>query len=220
MRAGRFTRRLASLGAEVTGIDWSVAMIETALRHEREVTMGIEYRVMDAQRIPRTWPPATFDRVVACMSLMDMPRPEAAVRAARRLLRADGRFAFSISHPVNTAFASWEYPTRSNHGAMKIDRYFDEGPRETEWEMKRLSRPFTTPYWHRTFESWFSLLRRAGFEIDSVAEPRASEQDVRAVPVLGGSRSVPFFLVMSCHPSPTRAAPHPKRAPFRKHERK
>ena len=197
---GRFTRRLAQLGARVTGIDWSRAMIEAARRHERQAPLGIEYRRMDAQNASRAWPPATFDRVVACMSLMDMPNAPAVVRGAHRLLRPGGRFVFSVSHPLNTAAIQWERPEAGvmHRGAMIVDRYFEEGPRVTEWAMKRLKRPFATPYWHRTFESWFSLLRSSGFEVDSLAEPSATEAEAKANPLLAGTRRVPFFLVVSC----------------------
>ncbi|MGP8184095.1 MAG: class I SAM-dependent methyltransferase [Thermoplasmata archaeon] len=197
---GRFTRRLAKLGARVTGIDWSAAMIETAQHHEQRAPLGIEYRRMDARNAVRAWPPATFDRVVSCMSLMDMPNSPAVVRGAHRLLRPGGRFVFSVSHPLNTAAVRWERPSTDvrHRGAMLVDRYFEEGPRVTEWAMMRLQRPFATPYWHRTFESWFSTLRRAGFEVDSLTEPHASEADVRSNHLLAGTRRVPFFLVINC----------------------
>jgi SAM-dependent methyltransferase len=191
---------LAKLGAQVTGIDWSSAMIEAAQRHERKAPLGIEYRRMDARHAPRAWPPATFDRVVACMSLMDMPNASSVVRGAHRLLRPEGRFVFSVSHPLNTAAIQWESPSADvrHRGAMLVDRYFEEGPRETRWAMKRLTRPFTTPYWHRTFESWFSLLRRSGFEVDSLVEPHASEAQARSNRLLAGTHRVPFFLVVNC----------------------
>jgi 2-polyprenyl-3-methyl-5-hydroxy-6-metoxy-1,4-benzoquinol methylase len=210
---GRFTRRLAQLGARVTGIDWSSAMIEAAQRHERQASLGIEYRRMDARNASRAWPPATFDRVVACMSLMDMPNAPAVVRGARRLLRPGGRFVFSVSHPLNTAAVAWELPDIDvrHRGAMIVDRYFEEGPRVTQWTMKRLKRPFATPYWHRTFESWFSLLRRSGFEVDSLTEPYATEADVDSNPLLAGTRRVPFFLVVNCHRegTPTQSGSRP-----------
>ena len=198
---GRFTRRLGKRGAQVTGVDWSKAMIDTARRHERLQPLGIEYRRMDAQNVSRAWPPATFDRVVACMSLMDMPNAPAVVRAVHRLLRPGGRFVFSVSHPLNTAAIQWERPSAGvrERGAMLVDRYFEEGPRQTQWAMARLKRPFATPYWHRTLESWFGLLRRSGFVVDSLTEPHATERDARANPLLAGTTRVPFFLVVDCH---------------------
>jgi 2-polyprenyl-3-methyl-5-hydroxy-6-metoxy-1,4-benzoquinol methylase len=200
---------LAKLGARVTGIDWSAAMIETAQRHERQDPLGVEYRRMDARNAVRAWPPATFDRVVACMSLMDMPNASTVVRGAHRLLRPGGRFVFSVSHPLNTAAVEWERPSAHvpHRGAMLVDRYFEEGPRVTHWAMERLKRPFTTPYWHRTLEGWFSLLRRSGFEVDSLTEPHATHADVRSNHLLAGTRRVPFFLVVNCRRADVRKRP-------------
>ena len=217
---GRFTRRLAHLGARITGIDWSTAMIEAARAHERRSPLGIEYRVMDAKFVGRAWPSGSFDRVVACMSLMDMPDAPAVVRGSHRLLRPTGRFVFSVSHPVNSAAVRWEHPRSKDRGGLVIDRYFEERPGLTQWSMKRLKRPFATPFWHRTFEGWFSLLRRSGFAVDSLTEPRATAADVRLRPLLTASRRVPFFLTFGCRPeggpsnhprlrSPLRARPTP-----------
>lgn len=195
---GRFTRRLAERGAKVTGIDWSAAMIDVANEHERSAPLGIEYRRMDARLASRAWAPGSFDRIVACMSLMDMPSIPAVVRGAYTLLRPGGRFVFSISHPFNTAAIGWQKSKDGDLRAMLIDNYFEEGAGLTEWTMKRLNRPFKTPFWHRTLESWFSLLRRMGFEVEALREPRATEREARSNPRLAGTRQVPFFLVVSC----------------------
>lgn len=197
---GRFTRKLAARGARISGVDWSREMIRSARRHEREEPLGIEYRMMDARFASRAWPRESFDLVTSCMALMDMQHADVVVRGARRLLRPGGRFVFSISHPMNSAAVRWERPSAANpdRGAMLVDHYFDEGPAWLEWTMKRLKRPFSTPYWHRTLETWFGLLRRSGFEVESLAEPRASHRDARINPLLEGSRRVPFYLVVSC----------------------
>jgi len=195
---GRFTRRLAERGARVVGIDWSQEMLARARRHERAVPQGIEYRRLDARSCGSAWPPGSFDLVVGCMSLMDMPDLPRVLRAAHRLLRRRGRLVFSISHPLNTAGLGWQRPRTPDRGAWLVDRYFEPGPRETRWDMARLTRPFTTIYWHRTFEEWFVVLRNAGFEIVGLTEPRASERDAAANPLLAGCRNAPFFLVLDC----------------------
>ena len=62
-------------------------------------------------------------------------------------------------------------------------------------------RPFSTPYWHRTFETWFTLLRRTGFTVEALTEPRPSDRAMKGNPLLAGSSRVPFFLVMDCRPT-------------------
>jgi len=199
---GRFARQLAERGGVVTGVDWSRAMITAARARERTTPLGIEYRVLDARTLARHFPDERFDLVVACMSLMDMPDLPRVVRGAHRVLRPGGRFVFSVSHPFNTSTLGWEHPKRKDRGAMRFNDYYSEGPRVLHWGMPRLKRPFSTPYWHRTLESWFSTLGRAGFLIESLIEPRASSRDARAIRQLAGTRKVPFYLVLSCRKLP------------------
>ncbi len=196
---GRFTRELARRGASVTGIDWSVRMLQVARRHERESPLGVRYRRLDARAIGDGWPAGSFDRVVACMSLMDMPGLTRVLRGAYRVLRGDGRLVFSVSHPFNTAEVGWERLSQPVRGAAGVSRYFVERVGVTEWRMKRLTRPFDTLYWHRTFETWFRLLSSAGFSIEQLTEPRATSAEARANRVLRGSQAFPFFLVIGCH---------------------
>ncbi|MCI4325958.1 MAG: class I SAM-dependent methyltransferase [Thermoplasmata archaeon] len=195
---GRFTRTLARRGARVSAVDWSDRMIASARQHERADPLGIDYRVADARTAANLWKPGSFDVIVACMSFMDMPGLPQVLRGAHRLLRPGGRLVFSVSHPLNTAETGWERPQSTDRGGMIVRDYFDEGIGETEWAMARLQRPFTTLYWHRTFGSWFSLLRTSGFDIESLAEPRASASQVRKIALLQGTREAPFFLVLGC----------------------
>ncbi len=199
---GRFTRQLARRGARVVGIDWSTRMIELARRHERESRLGIDYRVADARAIGRLRSLGTFDRVVACMSFMDMPDLGRVLRGARCRLRDDGRLVFSVSHPMNTSALGWQNPRGPDRGPMLIGEYFDEQVGVTHWRMARLARPFDTVHWHRTLESWFVMLRHAGFEVVALAEPRSSLAQARQHSVLGGSRRFPFFLVVNCRARP------------------
>jgi 2-polyprenyl-3-methyl-5-hydroxy-6-metoxy-1,4-benzoquinol methylase len=208
---GRFTRTLAERGARVTAIDWSGPMLAAARRRERHDGLGIRYLRMDARSIGTRWKRPTFDRIVACMSLMDMPGLSTVLRGVRRALRSDGRLVFSISHPMNTAAVGWERASDRNTGAMRIDRYFIERVGVTEWRMARLRRPFDTLHWHRTLESWFGLLEDARFSVDRLMEPRATAAQRRANELLRGASTFPFFLVLGCSPtSPSAVTVGPK----------
>lgn len=195
---GRFTRELAGRGARVTAVDWSSEMLRLARSHERRSPLGIQYRHLDARDIGAAWPAGSFDRVVACMSFMDMPGLPRVLRGAHQVLTDEGRLVFSVSHPLNTAAVGWERPRAPARGPMGVAEYFVERVDVTEWRMSRLDRPFDTLYWHRTFETWFGLLRRSGFAVEGLSEPRATGSQAREVPLLRGTRAFPFFLVLDC----------------------
>ncbi len=195
---GHFSRLLAGRGGNLTGIDWSRRMIEQARHHESQKPLGIAYRRLDARRLASAWPRPRFDLAVASMSLMDMPSLPRVLTGVWGALRPRGRFVFSASHPVNTSAVRWERPNERPKGALLINDYFVEGPRMLDWSMPRLRRTFRTVFWHRTLETWFAVLRKTGFEIEQLKEPRARPQDVRAVPALETNRRIPFYLVFDC----------------------
>ncbi len=95
---GLFARRLAALGARVCATDGSAEMLGRARVHD---AAGIEYRLLDASDPAQlaALPGPGFDAVVCNMALMDMAAIEPLAAALPRLLRAGGRFVFSITHP-------------------------------------------------------------------------------------------------------------------------
>ena len=194
---GFFSRRLASSQARVVGIDFSEQQIGNARRHEDERPLGIAYHVMDAANIGDHWPAGAFDVVTACMSLQDMPDPRRVFEGAHRLLKREGRVVFSIPNPgVDTPFRKWDWNERGEKAALKIDRYFESGPRSCAWRMTRLVYQWETPYWYRTLSEWTSLTAGAGFLIRRIDEPRPTSEQVQRNRDLDDCYRLPYFLVL------------------------
>ncbi|MCC7022152.1 MAG: class I SAM-dependent methyltransferase, partial [Thermomicrobiales bacterium] len=99
---GVFTRRLAQLGARVTGIDGSPRFIDLARTRTPPHDDRIDYRVVDATDEAQLLAlgDSAFDALVCNMALMDMPAIDPLLRAATRLLAPNGRFVFSVQHPA------------------------------------------------------------------------------------------------------------------------
>jgi SAM-dependent methyltransferase len=87
-------------GATVTGLDFSVAMLQQARARFPEVTFDFG----DAEAVP--YPDASFDAVVSNFGIHHVPRPALALAGAHRVLRHGGMLAFSVwaGHDENIAW--------------------------------------------------------------------------------------------------------------------
>jgi 2-polyprenyl-3-methyl-5-hydroxy-6-metoxy-1,4-benzoquinol methylase len=194
---GWFSRQLARRGAHVTGIDISAAQIANARRYETAEPLGITYRELNAEQIAAHWPPESFDLVTACVVLHDLPDAAAVLSGARQLLVPAGRFVFSILHPMTDLPShAWEPGANGGHGALKIDRYFDVGPRLVHWDMARLTATWDSPSWHRTLTEWSDLIAAAGLRIRRLSEPRPTPEQVARFPQFEPATRLPYFLVV------------------------
>jgi len=194
---GANTRKVAGLGAKMTGID----VAPTFIRHAAEAGGDIAYQVADAHALP--FADKSFDFATAFMSLMDMPKPEQAIAEAARVLKPGGFLQFSILHPC---FAP---PYRKTHRhadgttrAVELARYFEttDGEVDRWWfsstsSEERASTPqFQIPRFHRPLYAWVDMIVAAGLTIEKLGEPMASEDAARTHPIVEDTRVVPIFM--------------------------
>lgn len=93
---GRMSRYLASLGADVTGIDISAAMLARAQAAGPE---NITYIHADITRHPTWWDGRPFDGCTCELALMDIDDLTGTLSAVAAVLRPGGWFVASILHP-------------------------------------------------------------------------------------------------------------------------
>jgi SAM-dependent methyltransferase len=97
----------ARVGASVTGIDLTPALLEVARENARIAEMTTtQWFEGDAERLP--FPDGQFDVVVSQFGHMFAPRPDVAVAEMRRVLKPAGRIAFATwppEHFVGRLFA-------------------------------------------------------------------------------------------------------------------
>lgn len=87
----------AGLGAEVTGLDLTPALIERAHENASLAGRDVGFVVGDAEALP--FPDASFDVVVSQFGHMFAPRAEVALAEMTRVLRPGGTIAFSTWPP-------------------------------------------------------------------------------------------------------------------------
>ncbi len=188
---GILSRRLARLGAVVTGVDISRGMLDLARRYERDEPQGVDYVRGDARSLPQIHDEA-FEGLVCNLALMDISDLEAALRTVARVLRPGGWFVFSITHPC--------FPTPSLGWTSRVDDelkpeipdYFAEGFwRRDNPEGVRGK----VGSHHRTMGTYVNALARAGLRIEHLDEPRATGDLAERIP---GYLEVPPFLVARC----------------------
>jgi SAM-dependent methyltransferase len=80
----------ARRGTQVTGLDFSRAMIAMAER----ANPGVTFREGDAEALP--FDPGSFDAVVMNFGLLHLARPDQAIAEARRVIAPGGRYGFTI----------------------------------------------------------------------------------------------------------------------------
>lgn len=186
---GGLARELRARGARsVTAVDGSRRMLAEARR--RGEVPGLRFLETDLERW--TPPPASCDLAVSSLCLHYIADPGRLLAAVRAALRGDGRFVVTVEHPVlSAAGRRWVLDESGDKLHWPLDRYWEEGPRVTEWFVPGVVRH------HRSLESWLRIGREAGFALEDLREPRAGEEARRRQPDLAEEDRRPPFLLLA-----------------------
>src|SRR5207244_10116574 len=87
----------ARLGAQVTGLDLTPALLEKARENAKVAEVSIEFIEGDAEAL--SFSDASFDVVLSQFGHMFAPRPQVAIAEMLRVLKSGGRIAFSTWPP-------------------------------------------------------------------------------------------------------------------------
>jgi ubiquinone/menaquinone biosynthesis C-methylase UbiE len=176
---GYLARKLARLGAEVTAVDASPALIGLAKRRGAHQQLNIAYHVADAARM-NMLPDRSFDVVVCNMALMNIEDAAGAIREVARVLRPMGRLIASLSHPCfDVPNASAWMVERADFETTvwrKIRRYRDVFQGSILWQLAGPHGLHRTPAFHRPLSWYFRALRDAGLVVAMLEEPTPNEE--------------------------------------------
>lgn len=202
---GHNTRLLGRKGANMQAIDISEIFIGHAKTAEEKEPLGIGYQVSSATALP--FEDEQFDFATSFMCLMDIPDPEKALAEAYRVLKPGGFLQFSITHPCFDNL--YRKNLRDEQGktyAIQLGPYFKTVNGELfEWtfgsltpELEKKYGKFRVPYFNKTLTEWVGAILSAGFTIEMLNEPTASDEMVRDHPRLQDSQVVAYFLHFRC----------------------
>ena len=207
---GSNTRLLAQLGAKIVGVDFSKKMIEFARQMEKKERLGIDYYVADAGDL-KEFSNDSFDIVTCSMALMDIENYEKAICEVARVMKRNGRFVFSITHPCfewGGATASgrpvggqWKYEEGTEDSSRRashyeLTTYFGKSKSRINWDMKRLVSHFVTTSFHRTLTDYFQALYESGLLVQRLLEPKPTPGGVSKYPQLRKHRKIPQSMII------------------------
>jgi ubiquinone/menaquinone biosynthesis C-methylase UbiE len=202
---GHNTRKIAEKGALMTGIDLSEKFICHAHQKEHETPLHINYITASGLNLP--FDDEEFDFCTAIMSLMDMPHHEKAIMEAYRVLKEEGFFQFSMTHPCfATPKWQWFLDEKGERIALMCGDYYRQLDGEiSEWifshipdELKNKFDEFKIPSFTRTLSSWLNVTVKNGFTLEQFAEPFADKEALDKFPRLADTRIIAYFLIVRC----------------------
>ncbi|MEV6903232.1 class I SAM-dependent methyltransferase [Amycolatopsis sp. NPDC051372] len=151
--AGPVFAALRDRGAEVTGFDASVKMIELA-RHR--LGADADLRIGDLSK-PLPYPDAEFDDVIVSLVLHYLEDWSAPLAELRRVLKPGGRLILAVNHPIVFKLLNLE------------SNYFATARWSEEYDFA--DQKATLTYWHRPLHAMTDAFTAAGFRTAVISEP-------------------------------------------------
>lgn len=193
---GYMSRKLARLGAKVTGVELSSEMLAFAKRDEGSEPLGIDYYWADIADIPFLHDDS-FDLVLTNVVIGDCQDYRGAFTEFARVLRPGGVYLFVDTHPCfDTPGCGWERDDDGNKLHFKVDSYLEGGSTTlVNWPNNVLE---PTVAYYRPLSTYYNALVDVGFRIQRIIEPRPRKEAIEKYPAISDMLRIPFFIVMVC----------------------
>jgi SAM-dependent methyltransferase len=207
---GWFVRWARENGASyIKGVDISEKMIEKAKSFDKDANLAstpeIHYERYDLESIILDKEPhrESYDLVYTSLTfhyIEDLSRLLRQIHSALKKGNGSGKgkLVFSVEHPIYSApvrpAADWiDVKGVGEEGKVwPLNSYSEEGLRVTSW----LGTDGVRKY-HRTTETYVSLLLENGFILSGLKDWAPSEEDIAAHPEWSVERHRPFFLLLA-----------------------
>ncbi|WP_282937878.1 class I SAM-dependent methyltransferase [Paenibacillus sp. RC67] len=171
---GELSSRLSLLGADVTGVDLSSALLQYAHAKTEQVNW-VQDDAMELQHIQE----ASYDFVVSSVMLMDVPDHRRVFQACHRILKPEGIMIWVIMHPC---FQSpFSHPL--GDGSRKVVQYAPQFWKSAGTGTIRS----TLGAYHRPLSTYINDFMAAGFSLLRVDEPERLNTSVDQLPSLFGA---------------------------------
>jgi len=213
---GILSHRLASLGAQVVGVDAAPRLIEAA---QRSASPNERFHVGDARAISAMDLGEPFDAAACVMALMNMDPLAPVLTGIASKLKPHARFVSIILHPAFRApgqtswgwdesqpqapkFSKGKPPRDQSRQYRRVDGYLSPGVSPIVMNPGAVSKgekPVTTVTFHRPIQTYVNALAQAGLLVDAIEEwpsVRTSQPGPRAAEENRARREIPMFLAI------------------------
>ena len=183
-----FGKGLLELGAKhYTGVEGSEQMVEAAHINILGENATILYETMESYKYQEN----SFDIVTSRFAIHYVSDINLLFQSIHNTLKANGRFVFSIQHPLTTSsFASKD--SGEKRGSWIVDDYFLNGERKEPWINEIVVK------YHHTIEQYFTALRKAGFTILDLREGTPNRDHCNSEEEFTRRQRIPVVLAFSC----------------------
>ncbi len=187
---GWHCRYLADQGAqEVIGVDVSEKML--AVAREKNASPVISYVRSSIEDF--AVPAHSVDMVISSLAFHYVESFERICSSVKTMLVPNGKFVFSVEHPIFTAYGSqdWYYDEQGRKLHWPVDRYFTEGKRDAVFLGSEIVK------FHKTLTTYVYTLLRAGFAITDLIEPTPEARLLDSVPGMDDELRRPMMLLIA-----------------------
>jgi SAM-dependent methyltransferase len=199
--AGQCSRWLLGRGAHPIGLDLSIRQLQHSARLDEATGLRVAVVCATATRLP--FSDACFDHAFSAFGALPFVADvERVMREVARVVRAGGRWVFSVPHPMR-----WTLPDDPTAAGLTVVRsYFDRTPYV---EQDGHGIPTYVEH-HRTMGDWVRAAVAAGFDVVDLTEPQWPDGLDRVWAGWGPARGhlIPGTAILSCsrRGSPGRTA--------------
>jgi 2-polyprenyl-3-methyl-5-hydroxy-6-metoxy-1,4-benzoquinol methylase len=187
---GYLARKLASMGADVVGVDVCEGLIDAADGVPPGPGGSLSFTRASVEAMPLD--DAGFDLVVCNHLFSHLQDPADAIREFGRVLKSGGRLIALTLHPCF-------YTENAEHGAMTsipASRYFASRGIDQRFLVDGLESPSMITSWLRPLEYYAGTLRDAGFVIADLREPHPTAEQLRDDPWWREGFPTALFLLL------------------------
>jgi len=172
----------------IIGVDVSQRMLDVALKN---TSHKIKYLCQSIDDL--NFSESSFDAVISSLALHYLESVSEIFRNVYSWLSSGGTFVFSVEHPTFSAYGTqdWYRNTDGEILHFPVDRYFDEGKRESIFLGTQVLK------YHRTLTTYLSSLLSSGFEITGVVEPQPPQHLLESVSGMKNELRRPMMLLVS-----------------------